>query len=187
MRNAAQGLPAFLRAYYHMKSADWPANTPFRLAGWTAEALAKLPTYYVMDLDRTMAETVAPEMPSPEAVAACRWLTEAELAVYAAEYARTGFQGGLQWYRCRTEGRFEAELQLFSGTTIDVPAMFVAGASDWGIQQVPGALEQMQNDACTHMEGCHLIEGAGHWVQQEKPERVAALLTGFLARRAKAG
>src|SRR5436190_23305562 len=50
MRHCRQGIHAFLRAYFHMKSADWSANKPFPLAAWTADELAKLPTYYVMEL-----------------------------------------------------------------------------------------------------------------------------------------
>jgi pimeloyl-ACP methyl ester carboxylesterase len=180
MWHCPQGVHAFLRAYYHMKSADWPANKPFRLAGWMAEALAQMPTYYIMDLDKGMAETVAPEMPDAEAITACRWLPERDLAVYAGEYDRTGFQGGLQWYRCRTSGRFEAEAQVFAGRSIDVPSVFIAGASDWGIEQVPGALRRMRELACTRMTDMHLVEGAGHWVQQEQPERVTALLLDWL-------
>jgi pimeloyl-ACP methyl ester carboxylesterase len=185
MRACSQGLHDFLRAYYHHKSADWPANRPYPLASWTAAELAKLPTYYVMDLARTMAETVAPEMPTRTQIAACRWLPDAELAIYASEFARTGFQGGLQWYRCRTTGLFEAELQIFAGRTIDVPSLFIAGASDWGIHQVPGALETMQRKACTRMPGCHLVDGAGHWVQQEQPDAVVAHLSDFLAAAAR--
>jgi hypothetical protein len=60
-------------------------------------------------------------MPSAAEIAANQWLTEAELAVYAGEWQRTGFQGGLNWYRSRTSGTFEGELQLFAGRTIDVP------------------------------------------------------------------
>jgi pimeloyl-ACP methyl ester carboxylesterase len=181
MRNAPQGIHAFLRAYYHHKSADWKQNRPFRLAGWTAGALAQLPTYYVMNLDQDMAATVAAEMPTASEIAACRWLTEAELAVYSAEFARTGFQGGLQWYRCRTAGMPNADLEIFSGRTIDVPSCFIAGASDWGIYQKPGDFEAMQQTACTRMVGCHLVDGAGHWVQQEQPERVTELLLRFLS------
>jgi pimeloyl-ACP methyl ester carboxylesterase len=178
-----QGLHAFLRAYFHHKSGDWPGNQPFPLAAWSAPELAKLPTYYVMELHRTMPETVADEMPLPEQVAACAWLPESELAVYTGEYARTGFQGGLNWYRCRTSGRDEAELGLFSGRTIDVPAMFIAGARDWGIHQVPGALKRMQQEACRCMSECHLVPGAGHWVQQERPAEVAAHLLDLLGER----
>jgi pimeloyl-ACP methyl ester carboxylesterase len=180
MVGAPQGLHAFLRAYYHHKSADWAGNRPYRLGGWTAAELAKLPTYYVMDLAETMAQTVDHEMPGPAEIAANRWLPEADLAVYAAEYARTGFQGGLQWYRCRTTGRFEAELELFSGRGIAVPSCFVSGASDWGIEQSPGALEAMQGGGCRDMRFVALVPGAGHWVQQEQPAAVVAELRRFL-------
>ena len=183
MRDCPQGVHAFLRGYFHYKSADWTGNKPFRLESWTAGELAKMPTYYIMDLHKNMAETVAAEMPSAAHIAACRWLPEDELAVYASEYERTGFQGGLQWYRRGTDGIDTAELQLFSGRTIDVPSTFIAGKSDWGTYQRPGNFERMQQNACTRMLGCHLIDGAGHWVQQEQPERVSALLTEFLRRQ----
>jgi pimeloyl-ACP methyl ester carboxylesterase len=183
MRHCPQGIHAFLRAYYHHKSADWKANKPRKLVAWTASELAKLPTYYIMELDKGMAETVAPHMPLSAEIAACAWLTEEELAVYSSEFARTGFQGGLNWYRCRTVGWFDAELEIFSGRTIDVPSCFISGKSDWGVYQAPGTLEKMQTSACTRMLGCHLVEGAGHWVQQEQPGEVARLLIEFLGRR----
>jgi pimeloyl-ACP methyl ester carboxylesterase len=179
MWHARHGLHAFLRGYYHFKSADWKANRPFRLAAFTPSELAKMPTYYVMDRDKGMAETVAAEMPSAAEIAACRWLTADELSVYAAEFDRTGFQGGLQWYRCTDSERQLTELEIFSGRTLDVPACFIAGKSDWGVYQFPGAFERMP-DVCTQWCGAHLIEGAGHWVQQEQPEEVTRLLFGFL-------
>ncbi len=181
--HAPQGVHAFLRAYYHHKSADWAENQPYPLTGWTATELAKIPTYYIMDLAQTMAETVAPHMPSAAEIAGCAWLTEAELRVYSGEYQRTGFQGGLNWYRSRTEGIETADLQTYAGRTIDVPSLFVAGRSDWGVYQAPGAFEAMQASACTNMVGCHLIEGAGHWVQQEQATQVGALLLDFLHRQ----
>jgi pimeloyl-ACP methyl ester carboxylesterase len=183
MRDCPQGVHAFLRGYFHYKSADWADNRPYRLQSWTAAELAKMPTYYIMDLHKNMAETVAAEMPSAAQIAACRWLPENELAVYSAEYEQTGFQGGLQWYRRGTGGLDTAELQLFSGRSIDVPSIFIAGKSDWGTYQRPGNFERMQRSACTRMLGCHLIDGAGHWVQQEQPERVSELLIDFLQRQ----
>ena len=179
----AQGVHDFLRAYFHHKSADWKANKPHRLAAWSADELAKMPTYYVMDLADDMAQGVAKEMPSPAEIAACQWLPDRELAVYAEEYGRNGFQGGLNWYRSRTGGAYEAELQLFSGRSIDVPSIFISGTSDWGIYQRPGAYERMQGTACTNMVGCHLLDGAGHWVQQEQAARVSELLVEFLRGR----
>ena len=182
MRNCPQGIHNFLRAYYHFKSADWKDNKPFPLQSWTAEELAKLPRYYVMDLDKGMAESVALEMPSAAEIAACKWLPDQELRVYSEEFGRTGFQGGLQWYRCTQDPRFQEELQGYAGRTIDVPSVFISGASDWGVYQRPGALEKMQQEACTRMNGVHLIQGAGHWVQQERPKEVSDLLLRFLRR-----
>jgi pimeloyl-ACP methyl ester carboxylesterase len=179
MWRAPQGLHAFLRAYYHYKSADWTGNKPFKLASFTARELARMPTYYIMDLTKGMAETAAEHTPSEEQVAACRRLTDAQLSVYASEFARTGFQGGLQWYRCLT-GKYVSELETFSGRTIDVPACFIAGKSDWGVYQFPGALERMEATACTQWRGAHLVDGAGHWVQQEQPETVSRLLLQFI-------
>jgi pimeloyl-ACP methyl ester carboxylesterase len=180
-----QGVHNFLRAYYHHKSADWKGNKPHRLAGWTAEELAKMPTYYIMDLFDDMPAAVGKEMPSAAEIAANQWLTEAELAVYAGEWQRTGFQGGLNWYRSRTSGTFEGELQLFAGRTIDVPSIFIGGMSDWGIYQTPGAFERTQ-EVCTRMVSCQLLEGAGHWVQQEQAEQVIPLLLDFLRHQAAA-
>jgi pimeloyl-ACP methyl ester carboxylesterase len=129
-----------------------------------------------------MAETVAAEAPTDAEIAACAWLPEDELRVYSAEFARTGFQGGLQWYRHITEPKSSAELQLFSGRAIDVPSIFIAGKSDWGVYQSPGALEAMMSTACTQFRGAHLLDGAGHWVQQEQPQAVSKLIAQFLSR-----
>ena len=187
MVDAPQGLHDFLRAYYHHKSADWKQNQPYPLKAWSAAELAKLPTYYVMDLGKSMPETVAEEMPSAAEIAANRWLPDSELAYYAAEYQRTGFQGGLQWYRCGTSGAFNAELQTWSGRTIDVPSCFISGKQDWGTHQRAGVFEAMQTRACSNMIGCHLIDGAGHWVQQEQPEHAGRLLLQFLSETAARG
>ena len=187
MQHATQGVHAFLRGYYHMKSADWKQNRPFVLKARTGEELGKLPRYYVMDMSKGMAETVAAEMPSASEIAACKWLPDNELKVYSTEYGRTGFQGGLEGYRIGrslTGNRYGSDLQVFSGRTIDVPSCFIGGKSDWGVYQTPGAFERMQKTACTRMVGAYLVEGAGHWVQQEQPEQVSKLLLQFLQQHA---
>ncbi|MDE2517259.1 MAG: alpha/beta fold hydrolase [Rhodospirillales bacterium] len=178
MLGAPGGLHAFLRGYYHHKSADWPGNRPHALAGWNAEALADMPTYYIMDLAASMPESVV--MPDAATIAACTWLSEAELGVYAGEFARTGFQGALNWYRCRTGAISLGDLEVFAGRQIEVPAAFIAGAQDWGIHQVPGALERMREEACARMGPPVLVEGAGHWVQQERPGEVVAGVLGVV-------
>src|SRR5438046_1677985 len=159
MWHPPQGIHDFLRAYYHFKSADWKENKPFSLTANTAGEMAKLPHYYVMDLNKGMAESVAPEMPSASAIAACKWLPEAELRVYSGEYGRTGFQGGLNSYRVNRDAKSSAELQLFSGRTIDVPSVFIAGKSDWGPYQRAGAVEIMRKKHCTQMRGAHFLDG----------------------------
>ena len=178
MQHASQGIHAFLRGYYHYKSADWPGNKPFRLKARTAEEMAQMPTYYIMDLDQGMAETVA-AVPSAAEIAANTWLPADQLLIYSEEYGRTGFRGGLQHYRAGEIGA--EEMEVFAGRTIDQPSMFISGSSDWGPYQSPGALERMQEHACTDMRGVHMVEGAGHWVQQEQPGETSRLLLDFLA------
>jgi len=188
MLRAPQGLHAFFRAYYFYKSADYKGNKPHPLKARTAEEMAQIPTYYVMEKDKGMAATVAPFLPPADYIANCKWLTEAEVDVYATEYARTGFMGALQGYRVRrgSDPKSVGEMQTFSGRAIDVPSQFIAGKSDWGVYQTPGAVDKMRTTACTQMAGFHLLDGAGHWVQQEQSEQVSELLVQFLRDHAKA-
>ena len=179
MWRAPQGVHDLLRGYFHYKSADWEGNRPFRLAARTASQMAKMPTYYVMERDDGMAQTVAKNMPCAAEVAGNRWLTDEELSVYAGEYGRTGFQGGLNHYRSGAVGM--AEQQLFAGRRIEQPSVYIAGASDWGSYQSPGALERMGGEACADLRAVHLVDGAGHWVQQEQAQETARLLLGFFA------
>ena len=169
MRQPPQGLHDFLRGYFHYKSGDHAANQTRPL---TEEELGLLPTYYVMHAGKTMPETVATEMPEEPS----KWLTDAELAIYSREFERTGFQGGLNWYRARIKGVDSKERR-----TIPVPTTFIAGKHDWGVFQAPGVFESMQSTACSDMRGVHLVDGAGHWVQQEQAEITSRLLLNFLA------
>ena len=187
MLHAPQGLHSFFRAYYFSKSADYKGNHPHPLKSRIAEEMAKIPNYYVMEKNKGMAANISPFMPPPDYIANCKWLTEAEVEVYATEYGRTGFTGALQGYRVRrgSDPKSIAEMHTFSGRTIDVPAQYIAGKSDWGVYQTPGAVDKMRQSACTHMTGFHLLDGAGHWVQQEQPEQVSGLLVQFLRDNAK--
>ena len=185
MWRAPQGVHDLLRALYHFKSADWKGNKPFVLKSAAASELAKMPTYYVMDLDKGIAATMAAEMPTRSQIAACRWMTEDELRVYSTEYIRTGFQGGLNSYRTLMDKRYSGELRSFAGRTIDVPSCFIGGASEWGVYQSPGAFEEMQQGACTRLLGVHLVEGAGHSLAEEQPEQVNRLLLEFFKRSAQ--
>lgn len=123
MWHAPQGVHDLLRALYHFKSADWKGNKLFVLKSWTASELARMPAYYIMDLDKGIAETMATEMPSRAQIAACEWLTDEDLQVYGTEYIRTGFQGGLNAYRILANPQYSVGLKSFSGRTIDVPSV----------------------------------------------------------------
>lgn len=185
MWHAPQGVHDLLRALYHFKSADWKGNRPFPLKSWTASELAKMPSYYIMDLDKGIAETMATAMPSKDQIAACQWMSEKDLRVYSAEFVRTGFQGGLNYYRVAEDPRFGTELNTFSGRTTDVPACYIGGDSDWATYQSPGAFEAMRT-ACTRLLGIHLVTGAGHSIAEEQPQEVNKVLIGFLRQLASA-
>jgi len=173
---AIQGLETFLAQYYYLKSGLWAGNTPHSLPGWETAALAVMPGYYIMPRSKTMAEVVAADASGEDLGALSGWLPRPELEVYASEFSRTGFQGGLNWYRAALSQAGMRSLRLYSGVRIEVPATFLAGSRDWGMYQSPGALNAMAERACRHLMGCHVVDGAGHWVQQEQPERVVELL-----------
>jgi pimeloyl-ACP methyl ester carboxylesterase len=108
-----------------------------------------------------------------------RWLSEADLDYYTAEFSRTGFRGGLNWYR---NLRRNWELgSPWRGQPIRQPSLFIAGSKD-GVLRFPAA--QAQLDAFPRtlpgLRGSHMIDGPGHWVQQEAADEVNRLLIGFL-------
>src|SRR3569833_31644 len=181
MWHPPQGVQDLLRAYYYFKSADLKGNNPFPLKGWTASELAKMPTYYVMDLHQGIAATVAEHHPTPAEIAACHWMTEADLQVYTQEFERTGFQGGLNYYRI--DGVFSegTGLNAFSGKKIEVPACYIGGSCVWSVYQSPGAFERMHM-ACSRLTGVHLVPRAGHSIVEEQPETVNRLLVDFIVR-----
>ncbi|KAF7351385.1 Bifunctional epoxide hydrolase 2 [Mycena sanguinolenta] len=185
MMNSPGGLHAFLRAYYHAKSADWDHNEPHPLVAPPVSVMAELPHYYVMRMDQNMPESVYESRPSAEEISRNAWMTEEELGVYVAEYRRTGFQGGLNAYRMATSPTWSSDRELFSGKQIEVPAMFLAGKQDWGTYQWPGAAETMKEKACKNMNDFVLIDGAGHWVQQEQSGEVVNQLLRFFRKSAK--
>lgn len=186
MTHPHQGLHEFLRGYFHLKSASWSGNDPYPLEGLSATEMAKLPHYYVMPLNASMPEAVARSMAqeSDEALQRCReWLPDADLEVYMSEYARTGFQGGLNWYRVHTMSESEPLrlLDVVAGKKIEVPCSYISGQKDWGTYQDPGAIEKMgSSEVCTDFRGKTIIEGAGHWVLQEKPEEVSKAILEFV-------
>jgi pimeloyl-ACP methyl ester carboxylesterase len=107
------------------------------------------------------------------------WLTEADLDYYAAQFAKSGFRGSLNRYR--NQQRDWERLTALAGARITMPACFIAGSRDKVLRFVPGVdlVENMQRWV-DDLRICRLIDGAGHWIQQERPEEVNALLLQFL-------
>ena len=197
-------LTQFLRDYFHTKSADWleaskPEMLPRPLQGFTPTEAEKLPVYYIMPRGEDMPSVVQGSSHDEFTSAggkACKWMTDEDIAVYAKEYYRQGFQGGLNMYRCATgdiniplggsentndepHKDYVSDFALFSGSKITVPALFIAGALDWGPYQIPGSMQKMQ-EVCTDFKGVIFVPGAGHWVQQEKSMEVASHLRNFI-------
>ncbi|KAI4603362.1 hypothetical protein KJ359_006155 [Pestalotiopsis sp. 9143b] len=183
--NPPQGLEKYLRGYFHLKSADWDKNDPHPLSKWGAKELEVMPEYYIMQKDHSLPTSVAENMKGEDYAKTERWLSKDELQIYCDEWKRTGFQGALNWYRAQTASAPQSakDMLLFAGRRIEVPCTFISGKQDWGNYQQPGAFEGYE-DPKTVKEGCFrgakLIDGAGHWVQQEQPQQVVEALSDFL-------
>lgn len=177
--NPPQGLSSFLRGYLHVKSADWQGNMPHALEGWNADELAKMPNYYILPLEKTMPETIADMMATEDPLTTKQWMPDEDLEVYVQEWSRTGFQGALNFYRTTTAPGAMRDLELFAGKKIECPSIFISGKQDWGNHQEPGAIEAYPT-SCSDFRGIRLVKGAGHWPQQEQPEKVVNEILSFL-------
>src|SRR3954471_5273032 len=107
------------------------------------------------------------------------WLTPADVDFYTGEFTRTGFRGGLNWYR-NIDRNWEL-LATFAGARVTVPALFVAGERDL-VLSFPGMKELVANLTAfvPQLRQTILLPGCGHWTQQERPEAVNAAMIDFL-------
>jgi pimeloyl-ACP methyl ester carboxylesterase len=121
------------------------------------------------DDGRGFVERLATTAPLPD------WLQQSELDHYIAEFARTGFTGGINWYR-----NFDRNWKLdeaLGDTRITVPALFITGAADPVRMMTPPT---GMDGWVTDLRDTVVVAGAGHWVQQEKPDEVNEALLTFL-------
>ncbi len=123
----------------------------------------------------TLGETLHQQLVIPQQLPA--WLTEDDLAFYVSEISRTGFRGGLNWYR--NINALPAILAPFLGATIDQPALYLGGQHDMIAGNTPEALAALPNDV-PGLRDLQIFPGAGHWLQQERPEQVNDALVAFL-------
>lgn len=106
------------------------------------------------------------------------WLPAEDLDEYVRSFEQSGFTGGLNRYRNLDNDW--AELAAFRGRPVEVPALFIGGDED-GVTRFMGAAIARFPETLPHLRGSHILEGCGHWIQQERPEEVNRLLLEFLA------
>jgi pimeloyl-ACP methyl ester carboxylesterase len=107
------------------------------------------------------------------------WMDAQDLDYVAREFERTGFRGGLNWYRSI---RLTAELMApWRDCVISQPSLFIAGSRD-DVLQFPGMQQRVAQlqQVLPGLRGTHLLDGAGHWVQRERADEVNRLLIDFL-------
>jgi pimeloyl-ACP methyl ester carboxylesterase len=116
-------------------------------------------------------------MASPSVLPA--WLTEADLDFYAGEFARTGFRGGLNWYR-NIDRNWEL-LAPFAGAKISVPALYIAGDRDLVVafRNMDKTIGNLAEQA-PRLRGTIMLPGCGHWTQQERAAEVNTAIIDFL-------
>ena len=108
-----------------------------------------------------------------------QWMSTEDVAYYAGEFRRTGFRGGLNWYRSL---RLTTELMApWRGAVIRQPSMFIAGERD-AVLRFPASKSQIERFPTTlpGLRGCHILANAGHWIQRERAKDVNSLLLAFL-------
>jgi pimeloyl-ACP methyl ester carboxylesterase len=107
------------------------------------------------------------------------WFGDDDLDWYTKEFSRAGFRGGLNWYRNNVRNwQLSAP---WHGQPIRQPSLFIAGQRD-AVLRFPGAMKRIEMFPTTlpGIRGCHMLEGVGHWVQQERPDEVNGLLLQFV-------
>lgn len=148
---------AAIRKFYYAISGDAPDGT------WP--------------VDKPHGASLLDRLPDPQPFPA--WLTDEDIDYYTAEFQGSGFFGPLSRYR--NWGRDFDWLQSFKGQTIDQPSLFIGGTRDLVLKMLPGVDPvALMAPHLTRLQGAHLIDGCGHWTQQERPEAVTKLLIDWL-------
>jgi pimeloyl-ACP methyl ester carboxylesterase len=144
-----------LRVFYYAYSGDAPPGSAFVPQPKTAKLFDTI---------------VAPPGLPP-------WLTEEDLQVYVSTFERSGFRGPLNWYR-NLDRSWERTADL-AGKHVRQPALFIAGDRDPVILFSQPAMQRMP-DVVPRLVGKRIVEGAGHWIQQERPAFVNEEIVSFL-------
>lgn len=147
-----------LRVFYFACSGDAPPGSFFVPRPKTAKLFESM--------------TAPPGLPP--------WLTEDDLSVYVSAFERSGFRGPLNWYR--NIDRSWQRTAALAGKRVEQPALFIAGDRDPVVLFSQSSIRRMP-EVVPGLAGIRVIEGAGHWIQQERPDVVNAAIVSFLAGR----
>ncbi|HEY1299937.1 MAG TPA: alpha/beta hydrolase [Stellaceae bacterium] len=158
----------FIRGNLYANSGDNPRRAPGVLpveaVGMVPRATGLLPFY--------ARERAAPEvMPG--------WIGEEDVDFYAGQFSRTGFRGGLNWYR-NIDRNWEL-LAAFAGAKVTVPALYIAGDRD--LVLAFRGMDRLVGDLPRHVPQLRrtlILPGCGHWTQQERPAEVNTAMVEFL-------
>lgn len=154
---AERDVRTFLRKFYYAISGDAPVGS------WPSDKTA----------DANLLDGLIDPDPFPA------WLTPADLDYYVGEFRQSGLRGPINRYR--NHERDFAYLQKFKDRKIEQPAFFISGTRDLAFNMLGGAdpIEIMRKFV-PNLQGAHVLEGCGHWTQQERPDEVNALLLPWL-------
>lgn len=146
-----------IRRFYYAISGDAPDGT------WP--------------VDKVHGDTLLHRLPDPQPFPA--WLTKADEDYYVGEFTRSGFRGPLNRYRCHR--RDFDYLTRFRDRKLEQPALFIGGTRDLVLKMIPGVdVVAAMKPHLPGLRGAHLLDGCGHWTQQERPAEVNALLLDWL-------
>lgn len=180
-----QAMRSMLGDGFYMQYFQEPGVADAELARDVRTTVIKMLYGASGDVPETGLEPVVPEgmglldlVPEPPSLPA--WLTEEDIDFFTAEFERTGFTGGLNWYRA-----IELSWELtapWAGSPITVPALYVAGDRDL-VYAFPAMrdLIPVLSTFIPNLRETIILPGCGHWTQQERPDDVNEALIKFLA------
>ncbi len=149
-------IPSALRRLYHALSGDSPRDA------WPE--------------DKVHGDTLLHRLEDPGKPP--EWMSQKDFDCIAASHARTGFRGGMNLYR--NFRRDFVWLQQFAQRRIEQPALFIAGDRDPALRLFRGNLEARMRHHVPGLRGYYILQGCGHWTQQERANTVNRLLTQWL-------
>ena len=147
-----------IRKFYYAISGDAPAGT------WP--------------IDKKHGDTLLHRLPEPDMP--LPWLSEEDVAYYDAQFRKSGFRGPLNRYR--NWHRDHAYLSAHpSSPIIAQPSLYIGGTEDLVLKMFPGDMIAAMKESLADLRGAELLDGCGHWTQQERPVEVSERLLSWLA------